>query len=77
MTKSPGIPKQCVIQMDYLNELMEEWLYRQDETLLLNVNPWSAAQLCNIYDQRQKKAIHGHSRRLGMEFITIQKLAFP
>jgi len=41
--------------MDYLNELMEEWLYRRDETLLLNVNPWSAAQLCNIYDQRQKK----------------------
>ena len=55
MTKWRGIPTQCVIQMDYLNELMEEWLYRRDETLLLNVNPWSAAQLCNIYDQRQKK----------------------
>ena len=41
--------------MDYLNELMEEWQYRRDETLLLNVNPWSAAQLCNIYDPRQKK----------------------
>ena len=55
MTKWPGIPKQCEIQMNYLNELMRELQDGYDGTLLLNVNPWSATQLCNIYDPRQKK----------------------
>ena len=56
---------------------MQELQDGEDGTLLLNINPWSAAQLFNIYDPNQKKEIHGHSRRLGMEFITERKVAFP
>ena len=55
MTKWPGIPKQCGIQMNYLNELMRELQDGDDGILLLNINPWSAAQLFNIYDPSQKK----------------------
>ena len=47
--------KAVCIQMNYLNELVKEWQYRYDGTLLLNVNPWSAAQLCNIYDPKEKE----------------------
>ena len=54
MTKWPGIPKQCEIQMNYLNKLMRELQDEYDGTLLLNVNPWSAAQLFNIYDPSQR-----------------------
>ena len=55
MTKWPGIPKQCEIQMNDLNEFMRELQDGDDGTLLLNVNPWSAAQLFNIYNPYQKR----------------------